>query len=42
MGDDEGLATMTFEAYLRTMPDVGSDEDFARIEGAIRDVAPGD
>ncbi|ETX00701.1 MAG: hypothetical protein ETSY2_38605 [Candidatus Entotheonella gemina] len=29
--------TMTFEAYLRTMPDVGTDADFSRIEGLIRD-----
>ncbi len=42
LGDDEGPPVMTFEAYLRTMPDVGADEDFARIEGAIRDVALGD
>ena len=27
-----------FEDYLLTMPDVGRDEDFARIEGTIRDV----
>ena len=32
--------TMTFETYLRTMPDVGTDEDFARIEGRTRDVEP--
>jgi plasmid stability protein len=29
---------MTFEQYLRAMPDVGVDADFARIEGSIRDV----
>ncbi len=29
---------MTFEAYLRKMPDVGTDADFSRIEGSIRDV----
>ncbi len=29
---------MTFEAYLRSMPDVGTDADFSRIEGSIRDV----
>jgi plasmid stability protein len=29
---------MTFEAYLRKMPDVGTDSDFSRIEGSIRDV----
>ena len=29
---------MPFEAYLREMPDVGTDADFSRIEGSIRDV----
>ena len=28
----------TFEAYLRKMPDVGTDADFSRIEGSIGDV----
>lgn len=42
LGGEEGSPPMTFEAYLRTMPDVGKDADFARIEGAIRDVALGD
>lgn len=28
----------TFESYLRTMPDVGVDEDFSRIAGTFRDV----
>lgn len=28
----------TFERYLRTMPDVGQDEDFTRIEGGMRDI----
>lgn len=28
----------TFEDYLRSMPDVGRDEDFVRIEGAMRDI----
>jgi antitoxin FitA len=37
MGDQEKPA-MTFEAYLRKMPDVGTDADFSRIEGSIRDV----
>ena len=37
VGDQKTLA-MTFEAYLRTMPDVGTDADFLRIEGSIRDV----
>ena len=31
--------TSTFEAYLRMMPDVGTDGDFARIEGSIRDIS---
>ncbi|ETW97010.1 MAG: hypothetical protein ETSY1_24335 [Candidatus Entotheonella factor] len=37
---EKGSATpaMTFEAYLRTMPDVGTDADFSRIEGSIRDI----
>lgn len=30
--------TITFESYLRSMPDVGTDADFSRIEGSIRDV----
>lgn len=38
LGDSDQTPTMTFEAYLRTMPDVGTDADFSRIEGAIRDV----
>ncbi len=38
LGDREQTPTMTFEAYLRNMPDVGTDADFSRIEGAIRDV----
>ena len=36
--DRQAMPTMTFEAYLRTMPDVGTDADFARIEGSIRDI----
>jgi plasmid stability protein len=35
---DREVPTLTFEAYLRQMPDVGTDEDFSRIEGPIRDV----
>ena len=35
---DQDLSTMTFEEYLRKMPDVGTDADFSRIEGSIRDV----
>ena len=37
-GDQEAPA-MTFEAYLRKMPDVETDADFSRIEGSIRDVS---
>lgn len=29
---------MSFEQYLSAMPDVGEDEDFARIEGGVREV----
>jgi plasmid stability protein len=32
------VAPMTFEEYLRKMPDVGTDADFNRIEGVIREV----
>jgi plasmid stability protein len=39
LGEVDSPSEMTFEAYLRTMPDVGTDGDFARIEGTIRDVA---
>ena len=35
---DQDLSTMTFEEYLRKMPDVGTDADFSRIDGSIRDV----
>ncbi len=35
---DQEAPGMTFEAYLRKMPDVGNDADFSRIEGSIRDV----
>lgn len=28
---------VTFEQYLRAMPDVGKDTDFARIPGTIRE-----
>lgn len=36
--DDGETPAMTFEAYLKNMPDVGTDADFSRIEGSIRDV----
>lgn len=38
LGDNEAMPTMSFEAYLRSMPDVGTDADFSRIEGSIREV----
>lgn len=38
LDDNEASPAMSFEAYLRTMPDVGTDADFARIEGSIRDI----
>lgn len=31
-------AHQSFETYLRTMPDVGTDADFSRVEGEIRNV----
>jgi len=36
---DQETPTLTFEAYLRQMPDVGTDGDFSRIEGSIRAAA---
>lgn len=38
LADEEQFSAITFEGYLRTMPDVGTDDDFARIEGVIRDL----
>ena len=38
LAGDQAPPAMTFEAYLRKMPDVGTDADFSRIEGSIRDV----
>lgn len=38
LGNDKAMPDLTFEAYLRTMPDVGTDADFARSEGSIRDI----
>lgn len=35
---DQDTSTVTFEEYLRKMPDVGTDADFSRSEGSIRDV----
>jgi len=39
LAGDQEPPELTFEAYLRTMPDVGTDGDFSRIEGSIRDVS---
>lgn len=33
LGKDADASGVSFEAYLRTMPDVGADADFSRIEG---------
>ena len=38
LGTSEPTPPLRFEEYLRTMPDVGTDADFERIEGSIRDV----
>jgi plasmid stability protein len=38
LGGDDQSSQVSFEEYLRMMPDVGTDEDFSRIHGAIRDV----
>lgn len=38
LGADAADQSVSFEQYLCSMPDVGTDEDFARIEGAMRDV----
>jgi plasmid stability protein len=38
MGTEKEEQQMTFEQYLRSMPDIGQDEDFARIEGSMRDI----
>ena len=38
LGTEAESSKMSFEQYLRAMPDVGDDEDFARIEGGIREV----
>jgi hypothetical protein len=36
--DERGTREMTFEAYLKQMPEVGTDADLSRIEGAMGDV----
>jgi len=38
LGNEKATPPLTYEAYLRTMPDVGTDADFARIGGSIRDI----
>jgi plasmid stability protein len=38
LGNEKSMPPLTFEAYLRTMPYVGTDADFARSEGSIRDI----
>lgn len=38
LAGEQGTPAITFEAYLRQMPDVGTDADFSRIEGSIRDI----
>ena len=35
---DQETPAMTFESYLRRMPNVGADADFSRIEGSMGDV----
>ncbi len=35
--DAESPARLSIEDFLSSMPDVGEDQDFARIEGPIRD-----
>ncbi len=42
LGTDLAASPLTFEQYLREMPDVGTDADFSRIEGSIRDVSLAD
>ena len=37
-GSGDSEPKKSFKDYLMSMPNVGTDEDFARIEGAIRDV----
>jgi plasmid stability protein len=37
LGGNLGTPAMTFEQYLRRMPDVGEDADYARITGSIRE-----
>ncbi len=38
MAGDQEATAINFEAYLRKMPDVGTDADFSRIEGSLRDI----
>ncbi|NLX97869.1 MAG: DNA-binding protein [Rhodopirellula sp.] len=37
LAGEEEAAPIAFEGYLRKMPDAGTDADFSRIEGAMRD-----
>lgn len=36
--DQPDSSPLTFEQYLRQMPNVGTDADFGRIEGSIRSI----
>lgn len=38
MAGGQEMTAISFEAYLRKMPDVGTDADFSRIEGSLRDI----
>jgi len=38
LGTGADSSQISFEQYLSAIPDVGEDEDFARIEGGIREV----
>jgi plasmid stability protein len=38
VGGSEPTHPMSFERYLRAMPDVGIDADFSRVDGSFRPV----
>jgi plasmid stability protein len=38
LGNSAIAPALTFESYLRKMPDVGTDAEFAQIVGSIRDI----
>ncbi|NKB66110.1 MAG: DNA-binding protein [Candidatus Latescibacteria bacterium] len=38
LGETGEQVEMSFEDYLRIMPNVGDDADFDRIEGGMRDI----